>query len=238
MRLLPIALSLAIAACAAEEDPKDAPPTGGTGGLSAISGTVCVVSDLRRPSESCEDLGNEFPQLTIKDLVTDAEVMSETDGSFAIAKAAQDENYELQIAFDDPDYRNIYMGIGGNESSLTVFAIRADDWNNLLTDIGFNEATGASTIAAYAAVDGVAESGVTFEAPTGTMATVYDGDDATTWNLDTQTGTFGAGLMISVPVEAGEPASFTARKGDGSSTGLSVPIFADTTTFMSFNFPL
>jgi len=182
----------------------DAGPSGSDANVELeLSGSVCLVTDMRTPFLCPQTTSLEGIEIRIAG--TTISTLSSASGAFSLAAPGID-TYNLQIAYGDTDgYRDVLMPVSvssGGVENVRLPAIPDSFWLDLTTAVGVAESSDSTGLAVYfqsseppfAPISGVELSAV------GANATLYDGPlGINDWSPSGLTGASGTALVLGLP---------------------------------------
>lgn len=236
MRLAVVLLALALGGCTDDDHlppgPGGAGGGGGGGGVTpdagevpddevAITGTACLVLDLRFPG-ACPGLG--LGQFTIGEW---------PDGPFTEVPASGDFTFTVDRALEtvigtqgdqtEPVLVPVPIDTDG-ASDVLVPAIDSGYWTDLLTVLGVTLPDGTGAIVLYLIEDGAPAIGAQVLAPDGTaFAPFYDAGGPFEWTQAGLSGIDGVALIIGSPV-LGPQTTVTVLSADLDQVVVDLPI--------------
>lgn len=247
--VLPLAIAVAagLSACVAEEDhgpfrpgggggtgggssqggdarPIDAPADDGDGG-SALTGRICVVTDLRAP-DACPVVASRAG-VTVSLVGSSATTTSASDGGFTLPVSAS--AVVLDAAAGSPTFeRSIVPATVGGVVDTPVVTQAA--YAAVLGSLGTVVPDGGGAVVAYV-VDGASPAtGVAFATIAGSsLAPFYDNGSATAWTQSGGTGAAGVALLVDVPAGS---VQLDGTAPDARVARATVPVVADAITFV------
>jgi hypothetical protein len=240
---LSLILSLALAACLADQRPL-APPGGGgggdeepghdaaqpsDGGAIKKSGVLCHVDDLRTPGLCAP--GIDLSGLTIESFESTDTTESNADGSFELTVP---EGLSIVRAADkSAAYRESIVPISSS-LALEIPVVPASDWETLLSLASASESPETAALALYLKdQNDFAVKGATATAPAGTIyLPFYDGPSGVDWAEDTTTGDYGAILLLGVPT-ADETVAVDINVGGSMIRAQDIPVHPGGITFVT-----
>ncbi len=244
--VLPLAIAVAagLTACAAEEDhgpfrpggggngggsspggdarPIDAPPGDGGG---ALTGRVCVVTDLRAP-DACPVVASQAG-VTVSLLGSTASTASGADGRFTLPVSSA--TVVLDAAAGSPTFeRAIVPATVGGVVDTPVVTRAA--YAAVLGSLGTVVPDGGGAVVAYVVDDASPATGVAFATIAGSsLAPFYDNGGATAWTQSGGTGAAGVALLVDVPAGS---VQLDGTAPDARVARVTVPVVADAITFV------
>ncbi len=171
-----------------------------------LSGTLCLVSDLRAPFLCpTTDL---LEGITVSILGTETSTITSESGEFSLP-APNAASATLEISFGEDTFRDVLFQVSLTEQGANDVkgpAILETTWQSLLTTVGVAEPGDTASLATYyisakAPFDAIA--GVEVTDSGGTVAPLYDGPlGPEDWRSGAVTGENGAALLLGLPVDA------------------------------------
>ncbi len=237
-------------ACTAEHNPSlpgdgdgdttgdgDGDGDGGTLDASAelrITGTLCLVTDLRSP-EACPS--SDMSGALVTEQGTSNQTTASADGSFTLildTTTADRAVLEVSGSGLHPSLFPVSLDAGG-ASGVIVPAVDATTWSSLVSALIGTEPDQSGSVALYLTENGEPAVGATVYQPdTTTYAPFYENGGSYSWIQYTTTGASGAALLFGV-ITADSTISIDVDNSAGTAyqTVGNIPIATDTTTFVT-----
>jgi hypothetical protein len=251
IRLL-CALVWLLASCQGENTRPYAPPGGGGGsgeGTEPVdagaggpdaramrSGTLCVLSDLRRPNLCAAS--DALAGIAIENVSTGDQFEAAADGSFEV-KVASGRSI-LRVAAQSAAYRTSIVPVllASSSTTLRLPILPQATWDSIVALASASETPQSAAIALYLIdAQGNAVSGAQVSAPVGTLnLPYYDGPSGVDWIEDGLTGERGAALLIGVPT-LDERTDIEIQAGPDSAKAENVPLRPASLTFATVEVP-
>jgi hypothetical protein len=181
-------------------------PDGGTPGLDgavALGGRLCNVTDVRDPLDpiDCADTA-DLGGIEVVEVVSGQSDDTDAEGRFDVTFAFDDGRI-LAVGRDDLTTRDALVPVDGwRAATFLVPRIAQSTWDALMTELG-EEQVGTASIALFLRDGGVPVQGADVLSDPDAPRTFYD--DAAVLALwseaASQTGPFGAALLLDVPAD-------------------------------------
>lgn len=197
-----------------------------------LSGQLCSVFDLRQPL-TCS--GAAPAGVDVVEIDSGASSTSDADGTFDLDIALRG-NLVLRTGAGSATARDGLVSLDHWQTGdLRVPSIGQAGWDDLLAAFGGAESDGTGAIVVYVRDGDGPAAGVTVNQPDGAgAAPFYDGDSAINWTQGTDTGAFGAALLLQVPAGT---AVISVAVASGDPPEVSVPVEAGALTWAMLTIP-